>query len=136
MTACGRSKEDRPMPTWRLYRSSRIRYLKKVADSVGVDYAILSAEYGLVPSKQVIEPYDRVMDDDRCAELFPEIVEALRRMGVDTVVFYRGGARKEYYECIKRAAESAGVRLISVGYAQMGDIGKVKGVLEELLGKA
>ncbi len=136
MTACGRSKEGRPLPAWRLYRSSRIRYLKRVADSVGVDYAILSAEYGLVPADEMIAPYERVMDESRCSEMLPSLVETLRKMGVGTVVFYRGGARREYHDCIKRATERAGIELISIGYANMGDIGKVKVILEELLGEA
>ncbi len=135
MTACGRSKEKELLPAWRLYRSSRIRYLKRVADTVGVDYAILSAEYGLVPSDEVIAPYERVMDEERCHEILPVLVESLKRMRVRAIVFYRGGARKEYYECLRRAAESVGADLISVGYANMGDIGKVKGILEGLVKK-
>lgn len=134
VTACGRSKEREPAPAWRLYRSSRIRYLKKVADRVGVGYAILSAGYGLVESGEILEPYDHLMDDGRCEELLPSIVEKLRKLAPEVVVFYRGGAGKPYLRCIRRACTTLGIPLVEVGYANMGDIRKVEGILKELAG--
>jgi len=134
MTACGRSKENTPLPAWRLYRSSRIRFLKKVADAKGVGYAILSARYGVVDSDEVIPPYEEIMTSDRCEELLPQIVAKLRDSSPEVIVFYRGGARREYLDCIRRAANLIGIRVIEVGYANMGDIRRVEEIINDLTG--
>ncbi len=130
ITACGRKKEETPQKAWKLYRSSRIRYLKKVADRVGVRFLILSAEYGLVDSEEVIAPYERVMDEKRCDALIHQMVEKLSRLGVSKVVFYRGGARKSYFLCLQRACGILNLPLVSLGYANMGGIREVEEVLK------
>ncbi len=134
MTACGRSKEKMPLPAWRLYRSSRIRFLKKVAEATGVRYAILSARYGVVDSDEVIPPYEEIMTSERCEKLLPHIVTKLRDFSPGVIVFYRGGARQEYMDCIKKAADILGIRVIEVGYANMGDIRKVEAIINDLTG--
>jgi len=133
VTACGRSKENQPTEAWRLYKAPRIRYLKRLADELNVPFAILSAKYGLVRDGEVIEPYNTVMDGERCERLLDRIVRKLSSLGVEAVVFYRGGARKDYLRCIERACEIAHIPLFSVGYAHMGDIRKVKEVVLRIL---
>lgn len=128
VTSCGAKKEETPQPAGRLYKSSRIRHLYKRSKELGIPFYILSAKYGLINADTVIEPYDKVMTPERAAELLPQVKEILKSF--DLVVFYKGGARKEYRELIEKACEETGTRLISFGYGNMGDIRKLNKILE------
>jgi len=130
ITACGGKKEERPTFAGELYKSARIRHLYRRSKELKVPFFILSAKYGLVNGDEVIEPYEAVMDGERCRELKKQIVKVLR--GFDAVVYFRGGARKDYYDCLKEAAEEAGVEFYSFGRGNMGEIGRLEEVLREV----
>ena len=131
VTACGVKKENTPQPAGRLYKSSRIRHLYKKSKELGLPFYILSAKYGLINADTIIEPYDRIMTPERAAELLPQVKETIKSF--DLVIFYKGGARKEYRELIESACEETGTRLISFGYGNMGYIGKLDKILEGTL---
>lgn len=137
VTACGAKKNDKPMPAYKLYKSSRIKAVyNRRCDS---DMCILSAEYGLVAAHEIIKPYDRIMDEKRVRELVPLVTPKIQ--DYDCVVFFKGGARKTYLSCIKASCKRAGKPLVTLGYANMGginDLPKVvklvkKGKLKEIL---
>ena len=128
VTACGAKKIEKPAPAGDLYKSTRIRYLRKKSKQLGIPFYILSAKYGLINSETVIEPYERKMNPERCQELLKQIVSILRNF--DVVIYYRGGAGKVYAECIEKACKQASVGLVSFGYANMGDIKKLEEVLK------
>ena len=129
VTACGGKKEEKPAVAGKLYKSARIRHLYRRSKEVGAPLFILSAKYGLISADEVIEPYEAIMDRERCRELKEQIVKTLK--GFDAVVYFRGGARREYYECIKEAAEEAGVEFYPFGTGNMGRIGELLNVLRE-----
>ncbi|WP_456326464.1 DUF6884 domain-containing protein [Palaeococcus sp. (in: euryarchaeotes)] len=131
VTACGAKKENTSQPAGRLYKSSRIRHLYKRSKELGIPFYILSAKYGLVNADTVIEPYDKVMTPERAAELLPQVKETIK--GFDMIIFYKGGARKEYRELIEKACEETGTRLISFGYGNMGNIRDLDKILKEAL---
>ena len=118
VTACGAKKNAKPMPAYKLYKSSRIKAVYN--RRCGSDMCILSAEYGLVDVHKTIKPYERVMDDRRAEELVPSIAKKLQ--GYDCVIFFKGGARKSYFSCIRAACDKAGKTLLTLGYANMGGI--------------
>ena len=97
-------------------------------------YAILSARYGIVDSDEIIPPYEEIMTSERCENLLPQIVAKLRNFNPAVIVFYRGGARREYLDCLKKAANALGIRVIEVGYANMGDIRRVEAIINDLIG--
>jgi len=130
ITACGGKKEEKPAVAGRLYKSARIRHLYRRSKELKVPFFVLSAKYGLVRGDQVIEPYEAVMDSKRCRELKRQIVEVLKAF--DAIVYFKGGARKDYYECLREAAEEAGVEFYSFGRGNMGEIGKLEEVLREV----
>lgn len=130
VTSCGAKKESTSQPAGKLYKSSRIRHLYKRSKELGIPFYILSAKYGLTNADEVIEPYDKIMTPERAAELLPQVKEIIKRF--DLIVFYKGGARKEYRELIEKACDETGTRLISFGYGNMGDIGKLDMILEEV----
>lgn len=126
VTACGAKKNPRPMPAYKLYKSSRIKAVYNRRS--GNDMCILSAEYGLVNAHKSIKPYERVMDE-RCAkELVPSVAKKLKNY--DYVIFFKGGAREAYLSCIKAACRSAGKTLVTLGYANMGGINDLPQVIE------
>ena len=127
VTACGAKKEDTPQPAGRLYKSSRIRHLYKRSKELGLPFYILSAKYGLINADSIIEPYDRIMTPERAAELLPQVKDTIKDF--DLIIFYKGGARKEYRELIERACKETGTQLISFGYGNMGDIGELENIL-------
>ena len=130
VTACGVAKIGKAAPAGELYKSSRIRYLRKKARQLEIPFYILSAKYGLINSETVIEPYEKKMSSERCKEILEQIVSVLKKF--DVAIYYRGGAGKLYMECLEKACEQARVQLISFGYANMGDINKLEEVLKNV----
>jgi len=134
VTACGKSKESKILPAWKLYKSSRIRYLKKVADQKGIPFYILSAKYGLIYSEEIIEPYELLLTEAREQEVIGQVIEVLKSLkknGLKLALYYKGGARKEYYELFKKACSIVGVDMITYGSGYMRDINKTKMLIEK-----
>jgi len=131
ITACGRAKETKPLLAWRLYKSPRIKYLKTKANNLGVDLYILSAKYGLIHSEEIIESYEAIMNSRTCKQLLPHILAKLEDINPSVVIYYKGGARREYFECIRKACELLNIRLLFFGYANMGDINKLDKFFKE-----
>lgn len=137
ITACGRSKEKKPQPAWRLYKSPRIRYLKKVADEMDIPFYILSAKYGLIPAEESIEPYDVILTEKIYEELFQKVLRQLKELkneGVSLVLYYRGGARKEYYELLLHACSKLKLNFIYYGSKNMKDINLSRELIRKLIG--
>jgi hypothetical protein len=128
VTACGAKKNPVPMSAYRLYKSSRIKALYSRCGSS--DMYILSAKYGLVNAHEVIDPYERFMDEQRAKELVPSVAKRLREY--DYVIFFKGGARKAYFSCIRAACNKAGRVLVAFGYAHMGGINDLPKILKSL----
>lgn len=129
ITACGNKKENRKLPAGKIYKSARIRHLYRRSKELKVPFLILSAKYGLIEADREIEPYNAVMDSKKCRKLKDQIKRALKNY--DTVVFFKGGARKDYYQCLKEACEEAGVKLISFGSGNMKGIKELPLKLKE-----
>ena len=118
ITACGEKKNLKPMEAYKLYRSSRIRAVYNRRR--GNDMYLLSAKNGLVGAHEIMEPYDRLMNDERAHELVPYVEK--RIAPYDYVVYFKGGAREVYLNCIKEACKRLGKILVTLGYAFMGGI--------------
>jgi len=127
VTCCGARKNSIPMVAYKLYKSSRIRAVYN--RRYGCDMAILSAKYGLIDAHETIEPYDMRMDENRSKELESTISKKLR--GYERVVFFAGGSGKYYRECLRNACEATKMDLITIGYANLGDINKLSETIEK-----
>ena len=55
---CGSKKQSDPCPALDLYTGNYFRTYRKWAESVGAEIYIFSAKHGVIPSSQVIEPYN------------------------------------------------------------------------------
>ena len=133
ITACGGKKEKEPRKAGELYKSARIRHLYRRSRELNVPFMILSAGYGLVDSEELISPYEAVMSRERCSQLKDKIRKKLK--GFSKVVYFRGGARKEYLECLEEVVRELGLELYTFGYGNMGDIGKLEEVLKKAYGE-
>jgi len=127
VTACGAKKNSEPMEAYKLYKSSRVKAVYNRRR--GCDMAILSAKYGLVDANDVIEPYDKKMTEESMNEIIPFIIEKIKKY--DKIVYYKGGSNKLYLNCIEKACFNAKKKLITVGYANLGDINKLSKFLED-----
>ena len=47
----------------------------------------------------------------------------------DIVVYFKGGARRSYVDCMKMASDKHKVPVAFIGYGQMGDINKVSDII-------
>ena len=128
VTACGNKKEKTPQEAGKLYRSARIRHLYRRSKELNIPLFIISAKYGLVSADEIIEPYNAVMTDEKCKELKEKMLSKLRDF--DIIIYYRGGARKTYLDCISEVAKELEKELIVFGYGNMGDIGKLTNILD------
>ncbi len=127
VTACGNKKQEIPLPAWKLYKSPRITAVyNRKGDN---DMFILSAEHGLIPAEKITAPYNRIMDEKRCQELVPKIKETVKNY--DTIVFFKAGSRNLYEQCISKACEESGVKLISFGHGFMAGINDLPMKIEE-----
>lgn len=130
ITACGNKKEDKPMKAGKLYKSPRIRHLYKRSKELNIPFYVLSAKYGLISGDELIEPYNEIMDKDKCKILEKQISQILKDF--DVIIYYKGGARRKYYDCLENISKNLNKKFISFGYGNMGDVGK----LEEILRRA
>ena len=89
---------------------------------------ILSTKHGLVDAEKVIEPYEEVLTTQRARELIPQMVKKIE--GYDCIVYYGGGAGKEYFNLMRKACRRAGKTLISFGYKYMGGINELPTVIK------
>lgn len=130
ITACGQKKENKPTIAGKLYKSSRIRHLYKKSRELQIPFYILSAQYGLIPSTEVIHPYDAIMNQEQCEKLKHIIKSVLKNF--KTIIFYRGGARKDYYFCLEKIIKELDKEFIVFGYGNMGDIGKLEKIIQRI----
>lgn len=129
IAACGNKKEDKPNKAGKLYKSSRIRHLYKRSKELNIPFYILSARYGLVSCDEIIAPYNQIMNKEQCEKLKVQIEKVLENF--DLIIYYKGGARKEYYDCLEKLAKKLNKKFISFGYGNMGDIGKLEDIIDE-----
>ncbi len=127
ITACGNKKENRPMEAGKIYKSPRIRYLYRKSKELNVPFFILSGGYGLIEGNEVIEPYNAVMTKDKCKGFKEEIKKKLKNF--DIVIYYRGGARREYLDCILEVISELNKKFVVFGFKNMGDIGKLEEIV-------
>jgi hypothetical protein len=70
------------------------------------------------------------MTDEKCRKLKEKMLSKLRDF--DVIIYYRGGARKTYLDCISKVAKELGKELIVFGYGNMGEIGKLTDILNSV----
>lgn len=58
LVSCGKRKSDIRCQAKEMYNSFRFQRIKDIAESLGIQWYIMSAKYGLLNPESIIEPYD------------------------------------------------------------------------------
>lgn len=103
LVGCVAQKRPMAAPARDLYVSALWGKRRRYAESTGMPWFVLSAEYGLVDPDDVLEPYDRFMDREprayraRWSEVAAaRVVERCRDLTVSSVEVHAGSAYLEY----------------------------------------
>jgi hypothetical protein len=101
LVSCVAEKRASPAPARDLYISDWFVKARSYVEHIGVPWFILSAEYGLVPPDQVIDPYERTLNtmpvDERRSWATRVIAQMSERMpGVSHVMFLAGARYREF----------------------------------------
>ena len=126
VTTCGARKHNEPKPAWQLYKSPRIRAVYNRRN--GHEMCILTTKHGLFDAEEIIEPYEETLTKQKARELIPQMVDKIE--GYDYVVYFKGGAGKEYFNLMRKVCRRAGKTLISFGYKYMGGVNELPTVIK------
>ena len=111
--------------------------VRNASHELGVRFVILTTGYGLVNPDEVLEKYDKHIDQYRAyvTEKWRKTVPLLLGKGqYDLMLFYAGGCpRDKYLEVLKPILRSIGIALITFGQPNMCDVGKVRRVATMLI---
>lgn len=83
LVGCVKTKASEARPARDLYTSPLFEKRRDYAESSGVPWVVLSAEYGAVDPDEVIEPYDRFLEDQPAAykrEWAQDVIEQLEAL--------------------------------------------------------
>lgn len=69
LVGCSLHKLDKPAPAKDLYQGDLFLKAREYAESIGADWRILSARFGLVHPEDVIPPYDVCLDKMRAEQV-------------------------------------------------------------------
>lgn len=120
ITICSRekSKKEGLEPAIERYKSERIKEVYEEADRQGVDFFILSGEFGILSSDDKIPDYDHLLKEEEVPGLTSKVAKKLRQYQIDQVDFYTkldSGSWRPYNKLMQKAAEKAGVELEIIG---------------------
>ena len=111
LVSCVKTKKAIAAPARQLYTSDWFRKARQIVERMGWRWCILSAKHGLVDPDQIIEPYDKKLDDmkvDHRREWARDVIGALEPQlaGVQSVVFF---ASKPYREFLANELRGRGI---------------------------
>lgn len=105
-----------PLPPHQRYLSDRVWYVRQLAKDAGEDFAVITAEYGLVFEENYIPLHDHILDMDEVEKLGREVAKTLQQRGGDSVTFFivpeewaEGGAAYRYNLVLQLACQLARV---------------------------
>ncbi len=111
LLSCVRRKRSGPAPARDLYTSPWFRKARAYADRTGRPWFVLSAKYGLIHPRDVIEPYDLTLNAMRKADRRKWASRVLTQLephldDAKAVVFLAG---QRYRKCLKPSLRSRGL---------------------------
>ncbi len=127
VTACGNKKHNSPTQAYKLYKSARIKAVYNRKNDC--DMYILSAKHELLPAEKIIAPYNEIMTKEKAKQFVPIIADKLKNSGYNWVVFFKGGANRNYLYCIQESCKKAKINFVSIGFSFQGDIGLLPEVI-------
>ena len=104
LVGCGARKADTAKPAGELYTGPYFTKNRRYANVVCDDWVILSAKHNVIEPDEVIEPYDKTLNDmdaDACAEWAARTFEQLLELewdGYETAEILAGENYWSYFE--------------------------------------
>jgi hypothetical protein len=77
-----------PLPPQQRFFSDRVWYVRQLAKDAGQEFALITAEYGLVFEQNFIPPDNSIVDMDKVESLGKETAKVLKTHGAKDVVFF------------------------------------------------
>jgi hypothetical protein len=98
------------------YRSSRINSVYSAALSLGLEFLILSGEYGMLKPSDSIPYYAHLLIAPEVQEHAKKVADQLEALGVKDLIFFTRPLEedenlKPYHDCIRLASQKAGTKL-------------------------
>lgn len=90
LVGCGDAKADESRPAKEIYTSNYFGLKRRYAEAYGDEWAILSAEHGLLDPDVEIEPYDTHISDVSVGEWSLSVVKALPDVNGSRVILLAG----------------------------------------------
>lgn len=114
-TYCSKHKSETPghAPAIERYLDERIHKVCEAAKLLGLDFYILSGEYGLIPPDQPIPWYDRLLRPDEVERLAERMADQIRQYGVEGIIYLTNPVSEDGRLVPYRAAMLAACRLVS-----------------------
>ncbi len=89
-TYCSADKEsdDLPLPAIQRYRSDRIKRIYSAALTCGIDFFILSGEFGLLKPNELIPYYDHLLVADEIKAHSFKVARQIKQYGITQIIFF------------------------------------------------
>jgi hypothetical protein len=89
-TYCSATKslEEGDMPAIQRYRDPRIHKVHEAASTLGLDFYILSGEYGLITPDEPIPWYDHLLLTEEVDELVERMAVQIRQYSMEGIVYF------------------------------------------------
>ena len=101
------------------YKSSRIQQVYFAAQSLNLDFFILSGKFGIISSKEMIPDYDFMLKNENIAEHSIKVEAQLKSLNIEQIIFFTRSILedknlKSYVESIKQACSNRGINITIV----------------------
>ena len=111
-----KSKAAGSIPAIQRYQSSRIERTYEAANLLGIEFYILSGEYGLLRPSEPIPWYDHLLVPDEVSSLVPIIVSQMKDFQIHHLLFMTRSMVQfpelvPYHDTIRAASEQARIAL-------------------------
>ena len=117
-TYCSAEKDrsQGELPAIQRYRSPRINTVYSAALILGLDFLILSGEYGMLKPNDPIPYYAHLLIASEVPGHAKRVTDQLDAFGVKDLIFFTKSLEedknlKPYHDCIKSASQKAGTEL-------------------------
>jgi hypothetical protein len=117
--SAGKSREAGEIAAIRRYQSKRIEAVYVAAQQLGVEFYILSGEFGLIAPDRPIPWYDHLLLENEVPALVERIVEQLAQYSITRLVYFsqsldRDPAIIPYHEALAMACARLGVSFMMI----------------------
>ncbi len=106
--------DPKPLPPHQRYLSDRVWLVRQMAKDAGEDFAVITAEYGLVFEENYVPLHDHMLDMHEVEQLGKDVSRQLKRKGTSSVTFFiipeewsEGGAAYRYNLVLQLACNLA-----------------------------